>query len=377
MDLVQRAGDLKAELIDFALSPRFDRELSAVVAEQFPGGLVTDEAMFSMVLDHFALQYRLRSGSTVVEAFVAAHPELTDVERDMLLGWQDVVEGIFEVTGKDGDVLVLVNVLDELTYRARSNMGRTALKPLKKGMILVGRLVRAGDDWMVSGHLSAYPASERDAMLAVAAEQALRHPEMVLRNPDKLAQARRVLAEHHKTFVDLFGTDLIVVPGAEVASTVQAYHRHLTQQASPGAEPAELPPMDLPDDILDADSVAIHSLAEEGLSFYPDYGLLEELFSNPALISRRRYREIISGLLGDPNISPEALRRLADRDPTKASTVFTRLLKPKRGFHWETDGEQLLRKHKPSYFDGTLLPRTVVLPEPLSSALRRARAESH
>ena len=73
----------------------------------------------------------------------------------------------------------------------------------------------------------------------------------------------------------------------------------------------------------------------------------------------------------------EALRRLADRDPTKASTVFTRLLKPKRGFRWETDGEQLLRKHKPSYFDGTLLPRTVVLPEPLSSALRRARAESY
>ena len=57
--------------------------------------------------------------------------------------------------------------------------------------------------------------------------------------------------------------------------------------------------------------------------------------------------------------------------------LFTRLLKPKQGFHWETDGEQLLRKHKPSYFDGTLLPRTVVLPEPLSSALRRARAESH
>ena len=255
-------------------------------------------------------------------------------------------------------------------------MGRKAFKPLKKGMILIGRLVRAGDDWLVSGNLSAYPASGRDAMLAVAAEQALRHPEMVFRNPDKLAQARRVLAEHHKTFVDLFGADLIVVPGTEVASTVQAYHRHLAQQASPGTEPAELPPMDLPDDILDADSVAIYSLAEEGLSFYPDYDLLEELFSNPALISRRRYREIISGFLGEPDISPEALGQLGSRS-TKASTVFTRLLKPKRGFRWEADGEKLLRKHKPSYFDGTLLPRTVVLPDRLSDALRRARAESH
>jgi hypothetical protein len=372
VDLVERAGDLKQMLVEFALSPRFERELSAVVDDQFPGGVVTDEAMFSMVLDHFALQYRLPSGGTVVEAFVAAHPQLTDAERDMLLGWHDVVEGIFDVIGKDGDAVVLVNFLDELTYRARSNLGRKAITPLKKGMILIGRLVRAGDDWMISGNLSMFPASARDQMLEIAAEQALRHPEAVFRNPEKLAQARRLLAEHHKAFVDLFGTDLIVVPGSEVAGKVTAYHRHLAQQASPGAGPPALPPLDLPDDILAADGVAIHSVAEEGLSFYPDYHLLEELFSNPALIARRRYREVLSGVLGDPNISPEALRRLAARDPAKASTAFARLLRRKRGFSWETDGEQLLRQYKPRYFDGTVLPRTVVLPEPLSSALRRA-----
>ena len=42
-----------------------------------------------------------------------------------------------------------------------------------------------------------------------------------------------------------------------------------------------------------------------------------------------------------------------------------------------SDREKLLRKYKPSYFDGTLLPRTVVLSDHLSDALRRARAESH
>jgi hypothetical protein len=99
VDLVERAGDLKTGLIEFALSPRFDRELSAVVAENFPDGRVIDESMLSMVLDHFALQYRLPTGSTVVEAFTAAHPELTGAERDMLLGWRDVVvEGVFDLT---------------------------------------------------------------------------------------------------------------------------------------------------------------------------------------------------------------------------------------------------------------------------------------
>jgi hypothetical protein len=372
VDLVEQAGHLKPMLVEFALSPRFDRELSAVIARNFPGGVVTDESMFSMVLDHFALQHRLPSGNTVVEAFIAAHPELTGAEQDMLLGWQDVVESIFEIAGKDRDAVVLFNFLDELTYRARSNLGRRAFKPLKKGMILVGRLVRAGEDWMVSGNPAAFPASARNQMLAAAAEQAMRHPEAVFRNPAKLTEARRILTQHHQAFVDLFGADLIIVPGIEVPGKVEAFHRHLAQ-ARPGTESPKIAPLDLPDDILCAGSVAIHFAAGEGLSFHPGYHLLEELFSDPALISRRHYRETLSGFLRDPDTSPEPLRRLAARDPAKASTVFAKLLNRKRGFSWDTDGEQLLRRHKPSYFDGTLLPRTVPLSEPLSNALRHAR----
>ena len=108
------------------------------------------------------------------------------------------------------------------------------------------------------------------------------------------------------------------------------------------------------------------------MSFYPGYNLLEELFSNPALIARRRYQETLSNFLRDPGTSPEPLRELAARDQAKANKVFTRLLKHK-GFSWDADGEALLRDFKPSYFDGTLYPRTVVLSEPLSEALRNAR----
>jgi hypothetical protein len=46
-----------------------------------------------------------------------------------------------------------------------------------------------------------------------------------------------------------------------------------------------------------------------------------------------------------------------------------------RNAGWETDGEQLLRQQKPSYFDGTLLPGTVVLSGTLSNALRRIQAQ--
>jgi hypothetical protein len=304
VDLVERAGTLKGMLVDFALSDRFDRELTAVIARQFPGGLVTDEAMFAMTVDHFALQYRLPSGTTVVQEFVADHPELPAAERDMLLGWQDVAEGLFEITGKDRDAVLLFNFLDELTYRARSNLGRRAFKPLHKGMFLIGRLVPADGDWLVSGHLSAHPSSARDQVLAIAAEQAMSNPEVVFRNPAKLAEVRRTLGEHQAVFVGLFGSDLIVVPGDEVPGKVGAFYRRLREQADPAAEQDEVGQADFLDDvpeILEAESVAIHFVEGEGLSFYPDYHLLEELFSNPALISRRRYRERLSDFLGDPD----------------------------------------------------------------------------
>jgi len=379
-DLIERAGDLKGELVSFALSPRFGRELEQLIEEQFPGGVVDDEQTFYLTVDYFALQYRLSAGNTVVEEFVTAHPDLPDSERDMLLGWRDVVEGMFEVTGKDRDAAVLVNVADELTYRTRSNMGARAFRPMKKGMILVGRVVPLGEDWLLSGNPALFPASDRDKMLAVAAQQATRHPELVFRNPARLAQARELLERQRATFVELFGSDLIVVPPDEVAAKVEEFYGVVTRQARAdaglGDEAAGEPPagdLGLPDDIWYSGRVAVHFAEGEGLSFYPHYDLLEEVFDQPGLVARRRHRETLSEMLRDPETSPEPLRRLAARDPAKASVLFTRLLRRKRGFSWADDGEELLRQHKPSYYDGTRLPRTVVLPDPLTSALRRAQ----
>jgi hypothetical protein len=67
--------------------------------------------------DRFALQYRLPDGKTVVDRFVASRPDLDAADREMLLGWRDPVEGIFEIRGRDGDAIILLNLLDDLEYR--------------------------------------------------------------------------------------------------------------------------------------------------------------------------------------------------------------------------------------------------------------------
>ncbi|MFF0869878.1 hypothetical protein ACFYUV_49545 [Nonomuraea sp. NPDC003560] len=373
MDVMKQAAALKGQLIDFALSPRFARELNEAFEQSAPEGLADGEAAASMIIDHFVLQHRLASGDTVIDCFLRARPRLSAQEREMLLSWRDVVEGIFEVQGKDQDAVILFNLIDELTYRARSNMGKSAFRPAKKGMFLICRLVPLGKDWLVSANISLFRADARDQLLTQAADFGLRNPKLVFRNPDKLATARRLLAEQREIFIDLYGAEYIVVQGEDVAPRYDAFMRACMDRAQPGIT-YPLPGFTLPDDLLEAETVAIHFDPETGISFYLEFGLLQELFANPKLINRRRYRETLTFYLRGDDISPAAIRLLTDPDPDSAGVVFGKLLK-KKDFSWPEHGESLLRRYKARYFDEPQLPTTVPVSDTMAGHLRNALRE--
>ena len=139
-DLVHRSGDLKRELVDFAHEPRFSRALRRALEQRFGEGVTGDEGELTNFLDYFVLQHRLADGRTPVEQFVAAHPELPEVERTLLLGWRDVVEGIVEVQRREGEALIGLNLVDELIYRIRSNMGPGVFARMPGGSFLIARL---------------------------------------------------------------------------------------------------------------------------------------------------------------------------------------------------------------------------------------------
>lgn len=356
MDQLKRAGELKEELVAFAASPRFKRRFVAFLADQCPDG-VEDEMTYSAVVEEFLFRHRFADGETVVDKFVRSRRDLTEEDRGTLLGWKDLVQGIFEIRERDGDALVVVNLVDELTYRVRSNMGPEAIEPLPVGGFLVGNIAPVGDDWMMSGAHTAHGADEREAIRAFAAQTAARFPEKAFRNKEKLAKAWEIQAEQRDVFVELYGGDTIVVDGSELTDVVRAlFQRHYE---SKGNDPADWTDPGFDFDYLSGESgVGVIFDLEDGLGFYPGFGMAREAFAKPELIVRREYREIVSGYLRDEDASPVPLRRLADAEPDNASRLFAKLLK-KPSFSWETDGEALLRKHKPDYFANPPLPRTV------------------
>jgi hypothetical protein len=167
--LLRRAGDLKGELVAFSQQPRYDRAASSFLAEYGNGLEDADEQRWMLLWDCFVLEHRLANGRTVVEEFADARPDLPEVEREMLLGRRDVVQGPFEVQRKDGPALLVESLVDDLTYRIRSNMGPAVFKQMPRRSFIIARLVAVDEEWMLSGPVQILRGRERGGRLPARA----------------------------------------------------------------------------------------------------------------------------------------------------------------------------------------------------------------
>ena len=380
-DLIARSGDLKGELVAFAEGRRFSRALQQAYDERFGPWDIPDNVTAIDFLDRFVLNHRLKDGRAIVEAFVTEHPELPDEERAMLLGWRDVVEGIFEVQRLDGEALIVLGLVDELSYRVRSNAGPSVLAGMKPGSFLITRLVPIADEWLLSGISRTLPASQGEYAYQSAMTLASEHPALVFRNPEKLALAWELQRTERAHFVAFFGSDLVVLPGAEVAERMAAYaHYRMHEERDAAGRTVDeyfeekygsAPPtldFGLPPELTEADTVGIVYDDLEGLNFYVNFGRFEATFTTPELADQSEHRKLVLDYLEDPSISPLPFRRQAARDPARASEVLRRVL-GRRRFSWQRDGEALMKRYKARCFERPMLPAVT----PLSDRLTRAQ----
>ena len=284
-------------------------------------------------------------------------------------------------TERDGEAIIAVNLIDELTYRVYSNAGPVALASMEPGCFMIARIVPIGVGWMLSGAQQTFDASQRAALLQVAAGLAAEYPRLVFRNPDKVTQGWELARKQRAIFIEFFGSDLIVVPGPEVASRMNGfltwYTRRVLEEADSAASSldadvaARTPAFSVPGDLASAPTVALACDETEGLMFLANFALVREAFENPGLAADSEHRQAVLGYLKADSISALPFRRLAGADTARASQLFQHLLK-EPSFSWERDGEALLRKHKPWCFGAEPQPPVT----PLSSELAKALPSS-
>ncbi|MEU8694153.1 hypothetical protein [Streptomyces sp. NPDC048665] len=377
-DLIERSAELKGQLVAFGQSPRFDRWLTPLLLEAAGPERQLDEGEAIRIIDHFILRYRLPDGSTVVDRFVAGRKDLTAADREMLLGWRDPVEGIFEIQRKEGGAVVLLNLVDDLEYRTYSNVGRAAFRGVSKGSFLHTCLVpvhSAGEAWLVSGAMSGYPRSSATEIAQVALQLATSRPELVFRNPRKVEQGWQAMREDRAAFVEVCGGDELVLSPAEAEDLLNAYYRHRQDSALAGHPDRvqgrrlpgrDLPFFELPPELAGSDTIGVIYDQVDGLNFYADYGVLRDLFADPALAGRRQYQDLLRIYLREESIGPLPIRRLAAAHPETVDAVFRKLLR-KPGFTWREHGESLLRRRKPWYYANEPRPGVSVIGDRLSA----------
>ena len=370
--LIERSAELKGALVDFACGPRLERHLTRFMQKSVSPGEVLDEGDAAGLVDRFALQHRLPNGKTVIDQFLASRPDLSAADRDMMRGWRDPVEGVFEFRSKDQTAVVLLNLLDDLEYRTYSNMGPAAFRRLPKGGFLYARLVPIGPvagAWLVSGYMTAFPKSAAAQVARIALQLATAAPELVFRNPEKIEQGWQQMRDDRAAFIEFFGSDELVLSPAEAAERLDAYYLHRRQAvltAQPERRKArrgpglDLPPVEWPAELAEADTIGLIYDAIDGLNFYNDYGMLRELFADPALAADKRHTDVLRGYLESDSVAPLPIRRLAAAYPETADAVFRKVLR-KPSFTWADHGEALLRRRKPWYYDHEPRPGVSVI----------------
>ena len=293
----------------------------------------------------------------MLDQFLASWPDLSAADREVLRGWRDPVDGIFEIRGNDRDSLILLNLVDDLEYRAYSNMGPAAFRPLPKHGFVSARLVPIGpvpDAWLVSGSMRAYRKSDAGQVAEAALELATKMPELVFRNPGKVEQAWQQMRADRAAFVEFFGRDELVLSPAEAEERINAFYRRRQEAAlarraasrPPNIPGVDVPAFQLPPELADADTIGVIYDEIDGLNFYNEYGMLRDLFADPALASDRRYADVLGGYLRAETIGPLPFRRLAAAHPQTVDAVFRKILRQPH-FTWADHGEALLRRRKP------------------------------
>jgi hypothetical protein len=362
VDLVRRSGPLKREVLDFVRRPPFDRVLTRQLQSRFGTVIAAGDHDLDNFLDWFIQQYRRPDGRAVVDVFLETRPDLPAAEREFLLGWQHVVEGFFEVLAVDGDVLVTVNLIDELEYRIRANVGPSVFPQMPPGCVIGTRVVPVGDDWLLSGSTQTFEPATVEAVLPALADLAMQRPELVFRNPEKLAAGWELQRADRAEFVAHFGADLVVLDRGDLQPRLAVFAAARYPEGMAESWVAGIVDSLHPS----AESAGLVYDEEDGLGVYADFGLAQRAFADPGLVRQRRYRALLKTYLDDDSVSPVPLLRLAEADWSRTDAVFRALLGKPR-FRWTSDGEALLRSRKAHWYRGPRLPRFSVIGDRLAA----------
>ena len=350
-DLLTRIGDIKGLLIDFLKTTDFGEDIALAMEERF-GESAPPESDGERIdfLDWFILEYEMEDGGTVIGHFIDEYDEMmSDDVRELVLGWKDVIQGLFEVKGAPGPGVDLKNLVNEKEYRAYPTVefDEDFFKP---GDFFYARIVPALNFHVFSGRIIPFSGDGKNEHFRAKMYREALTIQMKFRrlafkdNPEKLQRSREMTRKNHADFTEYFGADEVTGTGRELHARYLGFFeflvRDLDDRDKERISDTYPPQVTLHDEILESEDVGMLCDPVEGTSFQLDYGRFKDVFRSPdEHLGKEETREIVMGYLESDAVSDVPLRRMAERFPENFKRVI--------GYYRDREGFFFIRHREP------------------------------
>lgn len=330
-ELLERAGNLKEALVDYASSPGFARRLSQAMSD-FSGLGGGEQNQWAEAVESLLYDPDQDGREPLLDRYLRTNKNIEPDERLVYEGWRERnVIGVFRVDARKGARPSLHNLIDEMHYLAYATSGAEAISFVQRGGYVMTRLVPVGDIWTISGTMRLFRPRDLLIVQTVAASLLKRFPTLVFNNPAKVEQGRKIVGEHHTTFLD--GGQIVSGTGSDIIAAYRSF-LNACSEASVAADPEasalvtaaeQIAPDDsFPPELAESDDVALYHHPLMGVSFLVCYGQVEAAYRTPRPMRRTRLRKSC-GAMWRTRRFPVTSLRTSRRNTRTRSTPHTAL----------------------------------------------------
>ena len=369
LEFAQVCSNLKRMLVDHVGTTFRDEVMR--IATRHADGPSGDSLTEMDVVEEVLYASRLRDGRTVIEHFLAVHPDLSDEEREILAAWKDPVLGVFHIQRRRGQLLEAQNLVDDLQYKlVCTEPDERVLNKLGQGTYVWSRVVPLRDGWMLSGGQRLLGPSDEILAYGMAAMIATRQPALFFRNPANLERGRETDLRLHRVFVELADGPWFIGTPAEAEDVHKTVLLAGSRPESP-SDPEEvrrqrkdsvenIGSFVLPPALRQAETVGMFSHPERGMVIAPDAGHLLEALEDPQLAHLEPWRATLQEYLEADRLVPAAFEVLAMTHEEQMTELFREFLS-QPDFDWGNDGPALLRRRNLEFANDPCLPTSLPL----------------
>ncbi|MDJ0697722.1 hypothetical protein [Mastigocoleus sp. MO_188.B34] len=423
--ILETAKNLHAELLDFILSAEDDlaTALETFSAEQLAKfsqsqyqGTSQNEMVVSMFINEGVV-----NDKTPIDIFLTEHPELSDIQNQLIQNWRRSFVGLFAVTQILSDGFELMNWMTAKNYtlKPKNESEIQLLARVKDGEILLTRISPVTDSyWMFSGPITLMGKLGKPK-LSVAIGNFKQHYKNHLYGdaPEMLEEAWVSVERYHKSFTEFFGSDEVTLSGYKLEKKLAEFQDRITQNKLDAAgidsskslselaqeagvsqeeiqETAEsigidgkvakklfnadssakmvLPKVELPNHLKKLEQVTVINHPRWGQVFLANHAKLKIFLTESDGQNNPDLEKLIREYLESPEINTAIWQRLKNEYPKQLENVLQVVLK-RPEFNIKADLEDLLRQFDKS--EQPELPEIASVPIHLHNLFQEALRE--